>query len=58
MKKEWFGVFLYLAMILMLAGLGFLTWSSLFFIFGKDIPWYLFAWVFIGYLGLLQKGSK
>ena len=58
MKKEWYGVFLYLAMILLLFGIGCLTWSSLVFIFGKDVPWYLFAWVFIGYLGLLQKNGK
>ena len=59
MKNNLDGAIYFVFIILILAGYGWLTWSSLCFIFGKDVPWYLFLWVFIGFMSIKQgRNSK
>lgn len=57
MRNNWYGAFLFLGYVIFLVFMGSITYWSLCFLLAKEIPWFLFVWVFLGYLSAFSGGS-
>lgn len=49
---------LFVLLVIIVSFFGWLTWASLVWFVGKDVPWYVFLFVFSIYMSIMKKSES
>lgn len=56
--RKWDSGLLFVLLVVIIAFFGWLTWASLVWFLGKDVPWYVFLFVFSIYMSIIEKSGS